>query len=376
MGEAVTKYEFPRADDIGDDDGETAPPGVQRLPFGSVVEAVRGFLNVPIVRIALVDLERHWFETARGLAAPQTPAGDDFGALAMRARGPLVIPDLAEDARTRHHPQVRGMPHLRSCLGVPIKADDDFNVGALCALDLRPRHYLDRQIAMMQNLAEILLDEIDLIRAATVDPLTSLPNRRAFFDKFEVDPAEVLARDPAARPSGPAACFIVDVDRMERINQVHGHDVGDQVLVAVAGLLMSWKQPGETVARIASDEFACVCPGLDARAGIAHAESLQRLVAASSWPFLPETSVTVSIGVATVKSLDVAPSEWLAAADRATYEAKLYGRNRVVLAEDVAGAARTPLDMPTLGRRRVRDLPRESEMISPMTLARWVNNIH
>lgn len=161
----------------------------------------------------------------------------------------------------------------------------------------------------------------ELIRLAETDPLTGLLNRRAFLQR---------TREAAqkARSFGQICAVILDIDHFKRINDEHGHDVGDLAIKAVSGLI-----EGEGIAgRLGGEEFALVLPGHSLSQAEAVASRL-RLNASDLRIRSPKGPVrlTCSFGV----------SEWsegetveglLKRADIALYEAKTTGRNRVVSA--------------------------------------------
>ncbi|MGA4553030.1 GGDEF domain-containing response regulator [Methylorubrum aminovorans] len=161
----------------------------------------------------------------------------------------------------------------------------------------------------------------DLIRLAETDPLTGLLNRRAFLHR---------TREAANRTGsfGHLCAVLLDIDHFKRINDEHGHDVGDAAIKAVAGLLESEGISG----RLGGEEFAVVLPGQRLTEAEAIASRL-RLKASDLRIRSPKGPVrlTCSFGI----------SEWsegetidglLKRADIALYEAKTTGRNRVVSA--------------------------------------------
>jgi diguanylate cyclase (GGDEF)-like protein len=159
------------------------------------------------------------------------------------------------------------------------------------------------------------------------DPLTGLRNRRY------VD-AQLPALLTAATTARPLAVAIVDVDHFKRINDTCSHEIGDQVLIAIAGLL-GQAVPAEGVgvggftARLGGEEFLVVIAGLAETDALARLERLRLAVAGHPWQLLTgDLPVTVSIGVAggrhPARSGDV-----LGTADRNLYAAKRSGRNRL-----------------------------------------------
>jgi len=162
------------------------------------------------------------------------------------------------------------------------------------------------------------------------DPLTGIDNRRAFLQRAE----SLLSSAPGAEPP---VLMLIDVDHFKRINDSAGHPQGDRVLVQVSAMLCDAVGDGGRVSRIGGEEFAVLCPGLGADAGMRLAEALRAGVAALPMPSQAGPGhVTVSIGVAAFdarRHRDV--DGWMRAADVALYSAKSLGRDRVVAAAAV-----------------------------------------
>jgi len=159
------------------------------------------------------------------------------------------------------------------------------------------------------------------IKAAT-DPLTGLPNRRTFQEEL----AAALRR--TGRPTATALALI-DIDHFKRINDSHGHNIGDDVLVRVAEILRGATRDGDVLARVGGEEFALILRDTSLTRATAMVERLRHLIAEAQ----PEAAgirhrLSVSIGTALGRSGQ--PSNALfTAADEALYEAKRGGRNTI-----------------------------------------------
>jgi diguanylate cyclase (GGDEF)-like protein len=130
-----------------------------------------------------------------------------------------------------------------------------------------------------------------------------------------------------------AAVLLIDVDHFKRVNDEHGHLVGDQVLRAVAEVLTNGVRDGDLVGRFGGEEFVALLPGADNGESARVAERLRDHVARLVVPVQTGLTVcvTVSIGVATAPPGELLVPELLAAADYCMYQAKAAGRNHVVL---------------------------------------------
>jgi diguanylate cyclase (GGDEF)-like protein len=177
---------------------------------------------------------------------------------------------------------------------------------------------------LAKSYAALLLSaiEIDVERQRSeTDPLTELPNRRAF--------DRALAR--ASR--GPLALVALDIDHFKRVNDTLGHAAGDAALRHLARVLREGLRDGDVAARIGGEEFEVLLPGGDLRLGLEVAERLRAQV--ESRPFLAqggERRLTLSCGVAASPDPILSADNLVAAADAALYQAKREGRNRVVAA--------------------------------------------
>ncbi len=175
-------------------------------------------------------------------------------------------------------------------------------------------------------------------RAALVDPLTGIANRRAFFDVG----GPLLERSLAERR--PAALLLFDLDRFKQVNDTAGHQAGDRLLKAFADIAAAQMRPGDVFGRLGGEEFACLSVNTSMAQALQAAERVRREFEATAFPG-PPTSATVSIGVAMAADAGSNLHMLLAAADAALYRAKAKGRNRVEPARapltlvETAGAA-------------------------------------
>lgn len=157
------------------------------------------------------------------------------------------------------------------------------------------------------------------------DALTGLPNRRA----FETEAQRMVAR--AKRSAARITVGIADIDFFKKVNDQYGHPVGDEVLSAVSAVLAQSARSSDFVARIGGEEFGLLFPDATPETAAAVAERMRNAV--MNFPVMAsigqELKVTISIGLAPFEG-DL--SEALSRADRALYEAKNSGRNRVMQA--------------------------------------------
>jgi diguanylate cyclase (GGDEF)-like protein len=180
-------------------------------------------------------------------------------------------------------------------------------------------------LAVMRSLIEVerrRTEHDQLTRHAYADDLTGLANRRGLqrrcseLDREEKDGVAVL---------------LVDVDDFKAINDVHGHQVGDRALIALAGLLSAAVRTGDLAARIGGDEFAVLLPNSDPQVAHQRADQIVATVARYPWDHIHAgLSLTVSVGVSASSTAEV--ESLLSSADVGLYRAKAAGGSLAVLA--------------------------------------------
>ncbi|HEV2654488.1 MAG TPA: GGDEF domain-containing protein [Ktedonobacteraceae bacterium] len=172
------------------------------------------------------------------------------------------------------------------------------------------------------------------VLAATTDPITGLPNHRAVITRIE----EEVSRCQSEHTS--CAILFIDLDHFKRVNDTWGHRAGDSLLYEVARRLRSALRESDFVGRYGGEEFAGVITDVDASEAALIAERIRACVAfrPCTWEIedtrtLVEIPITASIGVAVYQLHGVTRADLIECADRAMYQAKHSGRNRICFAE-------------------------------------------
>ncbi len=225
-----------------------------------------------------------------------------------------------------------------------------FGVAACC---LPTTAIIARQVQQLRQ--KLITQKLELREAlervehlAQRDPLTGLVNRRYMQELIEQE----LQREERGHGS-PCTVAIIDLDWFKRINDSHGHAVGDQVLRGLANEAQAQLRPCDVLSRWGGEEFLLLLPRTSAQqASLALTRFGAHLAQASLAPGQPQLRVTASIGLAehaAGETLD----RVLERADRALYRAKHEGRNRIVAAEPVA----KPADGAATQRRAVLEAP-------------------
>jgi diguanylate cyclase (GGDEF)-like protein/PAS domain S-box-containing protein len=180
--------------------------------------------------------------------------------------------------------------------------------------------------AVARDISDLKQAQGQMLHLATHDYLTGLPNRLLLYDRLE----QALARH--RRYGQPVALLFVDLDRFKPVNDEHGHQVGDAVLVAVAERIRDVIRETDTAARLGGDEFAVLVEGI-ADLGLLQRIG-DRLIATISEPVAVDgiqARIGASIGLVPVDRRIPDADALIAAADATMYQAKALGRGRVAV---------------------------------------------
>jgi len=292
--------------------------------FDRITRLVAAVLDVPIAAVTLVDRDRQWFKSEIGLGVNETPRSQSFCAHAMLGKHPMVVPDALSDPRFSSNPLVLGHPDIRFYVGAPLCAADGTPLGALCGIDTKPRDIGTRELALLDDLANLAMEQLQLRQLATLDGLTGTMRRLPFLASAGRDIA--LAR----RRGDGLSCLMIDADYFKSINDQWGHPTGDQVLVRLAEAIASELRFSDTLGRLGGEEFCVFLPSTDLEGALNVAErvraAVDRVCVRAS---AGNVRVTASIGVTQLQAGDKAPEDMILRADAALYQAKSSGRNRV-----------------------------------------------
>lgn len=222
-----------------------------------------------------------------------------------------------------------------------VRVGEDASSDELRALQLG-FNSMANSISQAQKTLQMRIDEAteQLAHQATHDPLTGLPNRRAFEQALE----EAIAQSRRAGDRG-TLCFI-DLDRFKIVNDTCGHAAGDELLQQIARLIRQRVRAEDLICRIGGDEFALILHDCRPEDALRLAESLREAVATFRFTWEGRRfSVGASIGLVRIDGRTSSAADLLVAADLACYSAKKGGRNRVVEYQPDASGGRRKTDI-------------------------------
>lgn len=282
-------------------------------------------LGVPVSLVSLVDENRQFFAGQAGVPEPwasfrETPLSHSFCRHVVNNDQALVIDDARSNPLVADNLAIRDLD-VAAYAGIPLRTPDGDVLGSFCAIDSKPRHWSERDLRILGDLADMASDLIELRHLhalpARHDPLTGLPDR-VLFDE--------LAARSIAQAGDTGACTSVlalGLDDFRLINEAFGHAGGDRVLVSVGERLTAALRGSDAVCRLAGDEFLVLCESAhDEADALVVAERLRRAVIGD--PVKLEgrgQPIAATVGVACTSS-PVAAAELIDAALAGLYRAK------------------------------------------------------
>jgi diguanylate cyclase (GGDEF)-like protein/PAS domain S-box-containing protein len=278
------------------------------------------------IGMAIVSPDGRWLRANRALAELtgyplDQLVGMDFGEITHPDDLPKdtqALQEMVEGVRDRFQTEKRYFHAEGHVIWVSL------SVTVVRDSDGRPMYLLSQ----MQDISEAKATEARLTHRASHDELTGLPNRGVLEDRA------VLAVNRQRRERKPIALLYLDLDGFKRINDTHGHDAGDYLLVAVAKRLTALVRPTDVVSRLGGDEFAVLCEGMNERGATQLAKRIVEVVPKPIEVQGHNLTVTPSVGISISRDPGARPASLIADADTAMYFAKQESRSGFAFFED------------------------------------------
>ena len=245
----------------------------------------------------------------------------------------IHVPDLSSDVRFPTFSAGAAEAGIGAIYTFPMRLEGE-RFGALDLYSVGPVELSEEELEAAQVLADVAAVYLfnarsraaarvrgeELSHRALHDPLTGLPNRTLLEDRLKHAAAKSL------RSRQSTAVLYVDLDRFKAVNDTFGHHAGDLLLIAVVGRLQALLRPGDTLARLAGDEFIILCEEVSNAREVE--EIADRVVACIAVPFTigdHEVRISASVGIASAPELLAGVEESLQGSDSAMYLAKSEG---------------------------------------------------
>lgn len=130
--------------------------------FDDLVHITQSLCQTPIAVMSLVDADRQWFKSRIGITEHETERACSFCTHTILTDQVMVIPDATQDPRFKDSRLVTGRPHIRFYAGAPLITEDGLGLGAICAIDTKPRQITGDQILCLEALARQIVSQLDL----------------------------------------------------------------------------------------------------------------------------------------------------------------------------------------------------------------------
>jgi len=242
-------------------------------------------------------------------------------------KAPIILDDAQNDPR---FDKWEGSDLIRGWMGVPLIRHDEF-IGLLTIDNYNPSAYTqeDASLALsFANSAAIVIENARLFeqtqKMALTDTLTGIYNRRYFYELAQKE----FSR--SKRYQSPMSVILIDIDHFKNVNDHYGHLAGDQVLMQFVQRIQEELRTSDILARFGGEEFIILLPETNLGDATQVAERLREVTA--QYPFLLVTAqafITISLGVSCFRFTTLSLDHLIDESDKALYEAKQFGRNRV-----------------------------------------------
>ncbi|WP_339650311.1 sensor domain-containing phosphodiesterase [Halopseudomonas pelagia] len=218
--------------------------------FDRITRMASQLFNLPIAAISLTDENRQWFKSRVGTDRSEIPRSEACDSEVTETSTRLTIPDLLASPRYKNSVLVQS--GIRFYAGAPLTTREGYTLGAICVLGNEPRYMTDQELAVLQDLAAMVMDQIELQSAyGRLDPLTGLPNR----SQFAVD-LQDMSRERQPKAVYVLFSEVVDVASIGSLQRVMGPAYVEELARSAGRLLGKTLPEGGRVYHLGPCQFA------------------------------------------------------------------------------------------------------------------------
>lgn len=295
----------------------------------ALCELVMSLFDVPMAAVSLIDEHVTHHLGFAGIEFGDVANEYTFCSHAVQDNAPFLIEDATKDVRFANNPFVLNDPHIRMYLGSPLIAPNGTALGAICALDVKPRSYTLEEQRKLQSLANTAVQLLEMRRMmkqacnmALVDGLTKLANRSSI--EAEIEKAITISNEQSL----PFSLLYFDIDFFKTINDQNGHAAGDKLLKLIGETLSARGIRDEVYGRLGGDEFVVLMLNTTLEEAVSKANEIKSqldiVVKAAEAP------VSFSMGLANFVNAPDGAEAALNYADERLYKAKRAGKNQII----------------------------------------------
>jgi diguanylate cyclase (GGDEF)-like protein len=223
--------------------------------FDRVTRLAKRIFRTEIALVSLVDSDRQWFKSYQGIEVTETPRDISFCGHAILDDEVMIVNDTHTDERFRDNPLVAADPSIRFYAGCPISAPNGSKVGTLCVIDSKPREIEAGDVALLEELGQLVEEELAMADMMHDDPVTGLSNSLGFSQIAEY----ILAM--CERTDSTATLMLFRVANQNVITGFMGQEEGDRAAIEMTQTLMANFRDSDIIARLTHDAFAVLMAG-------------------------------------------------------------------------------------------------------------------
>ncbi|MET0981179.1 MAG: GGDEF and EAL domain-containing protein [Telluria sp.] len=227
--------------------------------FDRITRMAAQLLNLPIAAVSLTDTDRQWFKSRVGVPHCSIPREHAPCAEVADTARMLVIPDLQDDPRYRDsHLAASG---VRFYAGAPLITRDGYCLGAMCVLGLAPRSFSDTERKGLDDLAAMVMAQVEMQHAlGRIDPVSGMPNRTQFFD----DLADLAIDRPPGEARLAALVNLATPGQLSNAARAMGAAWLDEIVAEAVRMLRAALGPSRKLYHVGTTQFAFLAePGTD-----------------------------------------------------------------------------------------------------------------
>jgi len=128
--------------------------------FERVATLIRLVFGVETSVVSMIDGHRQWYKAAQGTPNAEVPVGETFCRLTLQGTEPLIVSDASVDERFKDNPHVTAPGGVRFYASMPLRTNDGFNIGTICAIDSKPRDFSGQELEIFRELARVAMSEL------------------------------------------------------------------------------------------------------------------------------------------------------------------------------------------------------------------------
>ncbi|UAW99741.1 sensor domain-containing phosphodiesterase [Halopseudomonas nanhaiensis] len=284
--------------------------------FDRITRMAARLFNLPIAAVSLTDEDRQWFKSRVGVEHWEIPRERACCGEVADTTRMLVVNDLLESDTYRD--SVLANSGIRFYAGAPLLTREGYSLGAMCVLGTEPRQATSEELAALQDLAAMVMAQIELQHAfGRIEPTTGLPNRSQFAEDLED-----LGRDAPDDRRFAVFIELLDSQQISTVQRVMGQTVLDSLSRKVARFLLERLRPKTQVYQLGSCQYVYICIYRDEAAAVDYAVGLRHDLLALCREHDTSISIRPALGVSPFLPGSVEASDLLRTSHSACLDAR------------------------------------------------------